>query len=78
VRHVNNIEFNNIEIAWSTPDARPVFSVNNVSGAEFNRIKTPKGMTTPVFALNGVEDLQVTFSRNVANTHLERVDQKDL
>jgi len=78
LRHVKNIEFHNVEIAWSQPDARPVFSLNSVSGAEFDRIKTPKGLATPVFALNSVEDLQVMSSRNVQDTRLDRVDQKTI
>ena len=78
VRHVKNIEFSNIEIAASSADARPVFSVNNVTGAEFFRIKTPKGASTPTFALNNVEDLTVTSSRNVPDTHLDRADHKTL
>src|SRR5246127_5348437 len=55
VRHVNNIEFSNVEIAWSEPDVRPVFSLNHVNGAEFFRIKTPKGLSTPLFAINNSE-----------------------
>jgi polygalacturonase len=78
VRHVKNIEFNNVEIAWSQPDARPVFSLNNVSGAEFDRIKTPKGLTTPVFALNKVDDVKITASRNVQDIRIESVDQKTI
>ncbi len=78
VRNVKNIEFSNIEIAWSQPDARPVFSLNNVDGAEFFRIKTPKGLSTPVFALNKVADFRVTASRNVPDTQLENADQKNL
>ena len=78
VRHVKNIEFNNVEIAWSKPDARPVFSLKSVNGAEFDRIKTPKGMTTPVFALNNVEDFRVTSSRNVQDAHMEKSGEKTL
>ena len=66
------------EIAWSNPDARPVFSVNNVAGAEFFRIKTPKGLSTPLFALNNVEDFSVTSARNVQDTHQDNVQQKTL
>jgi len=78
VRNVKNIEFTNVEIAWSQADARPAFSINNVDGAEFFRIKTPKGLGTPVFALNKVADFKVTASRNVPDTQLESVEQKKL
>ena len=74
VRHVNNIEFSNVEIAWSGADARPVFSLNNVNGAEFFRIKTPKGLTTPLFAISNSEDVNVTSSRNAKDTHLESTE----
>ena len=62
----------------SQADARPAFSINNVDGAEFFRIKTPKGLGTPVFALNKVADFKVTASRNVPDTQLESVEQKKL
>ena len=78
VRNVKNIEFTNVEIAWSQPDTRPAFSINNVDGAEFFRIKTPKAAGTPVFALNKVADFKVTASRNVPDTQLESVEQKKL
>ena len=78
VRHVKNIEFSNVEIASAQPDERPVFSLNNVSGAEFYRIKTPKGLTTPVFALNKVDDVRVSACRNVQDIHIESVDQKTI
>ena len=78
VRNVKNIEFSNVEVAWSQADARPVFSLNNVDGAEFFRIKTPKGLDTPVFALNKVGDFKVAGSRNVADTQMETVVQKNL
>jgi polygalacturonase len=78
VRHVKNIEFTNVEIAWSQADARPVFSLNDVSGAEFFRIKTPKQLDAPVFALNNVDDIRVAASRNVQDIHIESVDKKTI
>jgi hypothetical protein len=78
VRNVNNIEFSNIEIAWSQPDVRPVFSLNNVNGAEFFRIKTPRGSSTPVFAFNKSEDVNVISCRNVKDIQLDVADHKTI
>ena len=78
VRNVKNIEFANVEIAWSQPDARPVFSLNNVDGADFFRVKTPKAMSTPLFSLNKVQDFNVMASPKVKDTMLETVTQKTL
>src|SRR5262249_49925899 len=78
VRNVKNIEFSNIEIAWSRPDARPVFSLSNVNGAEFFRIKTPKGLSNPVFVFNKTEDVSVISCRNVKDTQLDTTDHKTI
>ena len=77
-RNANNIEFSNIEIDWSQPDVRPVFSLNNVTGAEFFRIKTPKGLSTPVFAFNKSEDINVISCRNVKDIQLDLADHKTI
>ena len=78
VRHVKNIEFSNVEIASAQPDARPVFSLTDVSGAEFYRVKTAKGLGTPVFALNKVDDVRISSCRSVQDIHIESVDQKTI
>jgi hypothetical protein len=78
VRHVRNIEFNNVEIAWSQPDVRPIFSLTDVDGAEFFRIKTPKGLSTPVFNLEDVKDFSVSGCRNVQDAHMDNVEKKTL
>jgi hypothetical protein len=78
VRNVDNIEFTNVELAWKQPDARPAIGLHNVNGADFFRIKTPKQISTPMFALTTIEDFRVTSSRNVADTQLSGVTEKTL
>jgi hypothetical protein len=68
----------NVELSWSHPDARPVFYLDNVKGAEFFRIKTPKGATSPIFELKNVEDFSVALSRNVKDVHIEKVEQRTI
>jgi polygalacturonase len=78
VRNVKNIEFTDVELAWTQPDTRPAIGLHNVNGADFFRIKTPKLMSEPVFALQNVTDFKVASSRNVADTQISSVDQKNL
>jgi polygalacturonase len=78
LRDVNNVEFTNVEVAFSQPDARPVFWLSQVDGADFFRIKTPKLPSPTVFALHDVQDFRVTASRNVKDMYLERVDQEQI
>lgn len=76
LRHVNNIEFTNVEIAFKQPETRPVFWVDAVDGADFFRVKTPKSLMTTVFHLHDVHDFRVTAMRNVKDTFLENADDR--
>ncbi len=78
LRDVNNVEFTNVEIAFSQPDARPAFWLSQVDGADFFRIKTPKLESPTIFALHNVQDFRVMASRNVKDMYLERVDQEQI
>jgi polygalacturonase len=78
LRHVNGIEMNDIKILAQQPDARPVFVLDEVHGADFFRIKTPKTASVPTFVLKGVEDFRVSQSNAVPDTHLEKAENKNL
>lgn len=78
VRHVNNIEFTNVEIAFPQPEARPVFWMDEVEGADLFRIKTPRGLKSPVFSLRDVKDFRVAASRNVTDVYIEKATEKTL
>jgi len=76
LRHVSNVEFTNVEIAFQQPDARPVFWMDRVQGADLFRIRTPRVLSGPVFALHDVRDFRVAASRNVSDVYLDRVEQQ--
>jgi polygalacturonase len=78
LRHINNLEMTNVEIAFPQAEPRPVFWLSHVKGADFFRIKTPKAFGGPVFALKNVEDFQVAACRDVTDVRLQTVDQKQL
>lgn len=39
VRHAKNVRFNNVRFSAAKPDARPLFYLDDVTGAEFNQCK---------------------------------------
>jgi len=47
IRHVKNIQLENIEVNLLTGDKRPCFILNNVSGADFRFVKSP-GAANPL------------------------------
>lgn len=76
VRHAKNIEFSNCEIAWSSPDARPVFWMDDVDGADIFRLKLPRNFSGDAFQLHDVQDFHVTGSRSVKEMHFDKADNR--
>jgi polygalacturonase len=78
IRHARNVEFSNVEIASEQPDARPFFWLRDVDGADFFRVKAPKGRTAPAFALDDVRDFRVFASRGIADASREKAGQENI
>jgi hypothetical protein len=77
MRHMRNVELSHVEIANTTPDARPAFYLTGVERADFFAVSAPRG-TDGAFALHDVKDLRIGWSRAAADTMLASVDNKML
>jgi hypothetical protein len=75
VRHVRNLEISNVEIATRAADARPAFWLKDVEGADFFRVRVPRGMAT-AFDLRQVKEFRSLGSRHMADLSLDSVDQR--
>jgi len=78
IRHVKNIEFENVEIQTEKEDQRPAFVLDDVQDADFFRIKAPKVGNRPIFALKEVTDFSVRMCRGVKDTTLEKAAGREL
>ena len=61
LRHVKNVELSEIEIAAINDDARPVFVLEDVEGADFFHIKAPQGAR--VLELRDCKDVKALWVR---------------
>jgi polygalacturonase len=77
LRHVRNVEMSHVEIANTTLDARPAFHLHDVERADFFAVTAPRS-ADGAFALHGVKDLRIGWSRAAADTALKDVDSKML
>ncbi len=77
LRHVRNLEMSHVEIAHATPDARPAFYLADVDRADFFAITAPRGVDG-AFALRGVKDLRIGWSRAASDTVVSSVESKVL
>jgi polygalacturonase len=77
LRHIRNLEMSHVEVASAVPDPRPAFYLSEVERADFFAITAPRG-TNGAFALHGVKDMRVGWSRAAADATLESADNKML
>jgi hypothetical protein len=77
LRHVRNVEMSHVEIANTAPDARPAFYLTDVERADFFAVTAPRN-PDGAFALRGVKDLRIGWSRAAADATLGSVDNKTL
>jgi polygalacturonase len=75
LRHMKNLEMSHVEIANSSADARPAFYLADVNRADFFAITAPRA-ADGAFALHGVNDLRIGWSRAAADTTLANADNK--
>lgn len=75
VRHAKNITFDNIRVSFQKEDFRTAFVLDNVHGADFDRLKIRTN--SKLFSLKNVSDFNVKNSRNFADTKLEKIEKKE-
>ena len=78
VRHVRGLEMESVKIEHANPDARPLFVLDDVEGADFGRIKAATDHGVPTFSLNQVRNFSVARSKPVPDTEIEVVGKKEI
>ena len=59
LRHIKGITLDNVQLHTLTADARPPIALDDVTGADFFRVKSDRAAGTPVFAVKNSSDLSV-------------------
>jgi polygalacturonase len=75
LRHLRNLEMSHVEVRALAPDARPAFYLQDVARADFFAITAPRGNA---FALHGVTDFRLGWSRAAADANLAAADGRIL
>jgi hypothetical protein len=70
-RHIRNLEVTNMEITTQTADARPAFWLHDIEGADFFRVRVPKG--SPAFDLRDLKEFRCFGSRVISDVSLDAV-----
>ncbi|MGB6975172.1 MAG: glycoside hydrolase family 28 protein [Terracidiphilus sp.] len=75
-RHVRNLEVTNVTVETLSKDARPAFWLRDVEGADFFRVRVPKG--APAFALKDVTGFRSFGSRDAKDVPLGDVAEQNI
>jgi hypothetical protein len=78
MRHVRNLEMSHVEVRSETPDARPAFVLQNVERADLFALNAARSAGHPMIAMKSVKDFRLGWTRGIADTTLEQVDDKTL
>jgi polygalacturonase len=69
LRHVRNLEVSNVEVATEVADARAAFCLQDVDGADFFRVRVPKG--SAAFDLRAASNFRSFGSLSAPDTRLD-------
>ncbi len=78
IRHVKNVQMRDLEVRYSTEDARPGLVLEDVAAADFVHVKIQHASNAPTFVLRNVTNFNVYENWPSPDTHLEKVDQQAL
>jgi len=78
IRHVRGLELSDVEVSFLKEDLRPAFVLNDVSGADFHRVKAQRAAGLPIFVLRDVADFNARQCTGLPDTQLARVKEKRL
>jgi polygalacturonase len=78
IRHVKNIELDNVNVSTASGDVRPPFYLDDVDGADFVNIKAPHADGVPMFHFTGVKNFTIRQSIGVPDAARDSVDEGQL
>jgi hypothetical protein len=73
VRHVKDIQFNNVEVSFLKDDMRSAFYLDDVKGADFNFVKAQKTGGVPSLSLKNVTNLNLFRSLNLNDRKVDKI-----
>jgi polygalacturonase len=78
IRHAKDLQMDNVEVSFIKEDLRPAFVLDDVRGVEFNNVEARTAAEVPTFVLKNVDNFSTHQCTPVADTKLDRVEQKEL
>jgi polygalacturonase len=76
IRHARGLTLDNVDMSFDSDDGRPAFVLDDVKDVQFFRTNARLSSGSKMFDLTNVSTFAVSQSRNVADTKIDRIGQK--
>jgi polygalacturonase len=76
IRHVVGLQMHHIDVSFRAEDARPIFVMEDVQGADFQHMKIQRFPGVPYFSLKNVSDLSTQFVRGLKDGRVDRAESQ--
>ena len=77
IRHANNVELTNVELAYASQDARPAFVLDTVTDADLFRIKVPSDNHQPAFRLRKISNFRAFGSPKIKDKEIASAESEE-
>jgi hypothetical protein len=74
VRHVKGLQMRDVEVSYLSPDLRPAFWLNDVTGVEFIHVKAQRESDVPTFVMKDITGFSIQQSWPLQDQRIERVE----
>ena len=78
IRHVNGIEFNNVQLSYTGQEARPAFYLLDAKNADFMHVKAKRTVDVPEFILKDVTNFSSHYNLSIQDTTLSKTNNSSL
>ena len=76
-RYVKGLKVHDVVLRYLNADERPAFVLDDVHGAEFDRVDAQKGDGSPLFILKNVSDVSLHRVKGVPDVQVQKAALKD-
>ena len=78
LRHVNGIEFNNVQVSYTDKEERPAFHLLDVKNADFNHVKAQRSAGAPEFILKNVSNFSTHYTATIPDNNIPKTESRSL
>jgi hypothetical protein len=78
IRHVKNLKMHDVEVSYMSPEQRPAFILDDVSGSDLHDIIAQRPSGAAAIVLKNVKDFTIGRSKGIKDTHLDQSAKAEL